>query len=645
MVVFCSNVAAVEKTLRRPWRVFPAAALTLLALILPVSSMTKKRLVILGFDGLDPTLLKTYMDQGKLPNMKRLAESGTFANLATSNPPQSPVAWSCFISGENPGEHDVFDFVVRNPKTYLPEIGMTEEATDKSAWKKIVAGLSGPSLKTRRKGPAFWDHLGKKGIKSIILRCPVTFPAEALQGRLISGMGTPDLRGTQGHSSFYSTNKTPTGEIHGKWVEVAWSGSEIKTEVFGPWVQSAGGRKEASIPMTITRLPNEIRLEIGDKKIVMETGRWSDWIPLQFKTGPFSTINGIVRFHLNKTDPFELFMTPVNIDPQNPALSISYPTDYAKEIFQKIGYYYTQGMPYDTWALNESRLSEEKFLEQAYSIVDENMKTLDMELGRFDDGLLFCYFGITDLVQHMFWRYHDSTHPAEASSTSSAVREAIPNVYKKADDIVGHVVSKLPEGTGLLVMSDHGFGSFRRAAHLNSWLRKNGYLELQGNAKEGKEFFTNVDWSQTQAYSVGFGGIYINQFDREKNGIVYKGAETENLKSELIGKLTQWKDENGRAVIKKVYRKEELYQGPRAENGPDLYVGFNLPYRASWQTGLGAAPAALIEDNARAWSGDHLCDPDLVPGVFLSSSKTASAGLSITNLSSMILHFFGVDEK
>jgi len=604
--------------------------------------MSSKKMLVLGLDGFDPTLAEKFIAEGLLPHFKKLAESGSFARVATSNPPQSPVAWSCLISGTNPGQHDVFDFVIRDPKSYMPEIGMTERK--KTGMKDLFSGLTGPAVSTRRKGEAFWDVLGKNHVKSVVLRMPVSFPATQMEGRLLTGMGTPDIRGTQGMFTFFTTTGQKDPESRGRITPVAWKDNVIETEAVGPRVQGLTGPKDATVPIRIQKLKGgKIKLTVSTTAMELGTGEWSPWVRLTFKANVVNEITGICRFHLNSADPgLELFMTPVNIDPQAPAMPISYPTEYARELFEKVGNYYTQGMPYDTWAMNEGKLTEEKFLEQAYSILDENLAMMRMELDRFDAGLVFCYFGITDLISHMFWRYSDPEHPKKGVSTNPAVKNAIRDIYKRMDEVLGEAMTKVGPDTAILVISDHGFGSFRRSVHVNSWLRDNGFLALKDGAKVGADFLTNVDWAKTRAYSVGFGGIYINQFGREKDGIVYKGAETEQVKKEISDKFAALKDSNGAAVVKRVYTSAELYSGPYAGNGPDLFIGFDTYYRASWQSGLGSAPKNVIEDNDRLWGGDHLCDPSLVPGVIFSNLKLNGANATLLDIGPTILKHFGL---
>ena len=599
-----------------------------------------KKMIIIGMDGLDARICQKMMDQGELPHFKSIAAKGAFLPLQTSNPPQSPVAWSCFISGHNPGQHSVFDFITRDPKTYLPEIGMTE--VSKTSKGGFLSRTSGPQVKSRRKGKAFWDVLSENGVPSVVLHCPVTFPAEPLNGRLISGMGTPDIKGTQGIFTYYTTLSVEKKDIQGRITTVKWDGDQIQSVLTGPKKREAGQVKEVDVPVQLTRINRDkIKIEIQGTSQELAVGQWSDWFQIQFKLGFLNNISGISRFHLEAVEPdLKLYCTPVNLDPAKPAMKISYPDDYAAELYKHMGFYFTQGMPYDTWALNEERLNEKSFLEMAYQIQDENLAQFHYELGRFKGGLLFCYFGITDLIQHMFWRYTDPHHPNTATSPDPQIQNAIPQVYKHMDGVLGKILEKLDPDTHLLVLSDHGFGSFRRAVHINSWLRDNGYLVLTNGDNEGKELFKNVDWSQTRAYSLGFGGIYFNRFGREEYGIVYPGAETDILKREMEPKLLDWRDEDGTKMIHALYEGKELYFGPHADQGPDFFIGFNDGYRASWQTALGAAPQVQIEDNLKKWGGDHLCDPSLVPGVLFSNQKLKVQQARLVDLAPTILSFF-----
>lgn len=215
------------------------------------------------------------------------------------------------------------------------------------------------------------------------------------------------------------------------------------------------------------------------------------------------------------------------------------------------------------------------------------------------------------------------------------------------DGILGGVMASLEEEDVIIVMSDHGFDTFRRSAHINSWLMSNGYLALKdANATSGRELLIDVDWSGTKAYAIGFGAIYINQKGRERDGIVNPGAETESLKNEISGKMKAWTDvKYGKPVANRVYSREEIFWGPYERDGPDLYVGFNIGYRTSWQTALGAVPGVLIEDNLKKWSGSHLFDPNLIPGIILSNRKIEKENPSILDIAPTILYSVGFSRE
>jgi predicted AlkP superfamily phosphohydrolase/phosphomutase len=247
----------------------------------------------------------------------------------------------------------------------------------------------------------------------------------------------------------------------------------------------------------------------------------------------------------------------------------------------------------------------------------------------------------------MFWRYRDERHPLYEKNAPSEYKDAIRNCYMKLDGVVGEVLAGLKEGDTLIVLSDHGFGTFRRAAHINSWLKANGYLKLKKDqARPGGELLKDVDWSSTKAYAIGFGAIYINQKGREGKGLVEPGSETENLKTEIAEKMRGWSDDQyNEPVVKNVYKREEIFWGPYAGQMPDLYVGFNPGYRASWQTALGAVPEALLEDNLKKWSGDHLFDPKSVPGVLFTNKRVKTKAPSIYDIAPSVLKLIGYTDE
>jgi len=597
-------------------------------------STFKNKIVILGFDALSPDIVERLMKEGKLPNLSRLKERGSYSHLATTNPSQSPVAWSGFATGQNPGKNGVFDFIIREPESYKLDLSLS----------KLEKGLPQRILQTK----GFWNYASDEKVPTTVINCPVTFPPDEIYGEMISGMGVPDILGTEGTFTFYTSEELDKANyIGGKCFHVRKS-SLMVMNLIGPRVaQGAGKAENVKVPFKAALQDKTAVIEFQKNKAQLKAGEWSDWQEVTFDLGFMRKAKGIFKFYLVEAEPnFKLYISPINFDPRSPYFKISSPAGYSRELADKIGLYHTQGMPMDTWAVNEGRLSEEPFLQQVDDIFKEKKAMLDYELSRFENGILFCYFEAVDTVQHMFWRYIDPQHPLYEANAPEKYKNMIDSWYQSLDGVLGDVMQKLGPDDTLIVLSDHGFSTFRRAAHINSWLKSNGYLALKNPyADEGAELLLDIDWSKTRAYSIGFGAIYINQQNREGKGIVSPGEQTQQLKDEISEKLQKWVDDKyNEPVIRKVYRKEDIFWGDKAQNAPDLYVGFNKGYRASWQTAMGGVPKDLMEDNLKKWSGDHLIDPALVPGVVFCNRKITKENPSIYDIVPTILKTIGFDE-
>jgi len=604
-------------------------------------SKMKKKIIILGIDALDPEITERLMDEKRLPNFLKLKNSGTYSKLKTTVPSESVVCWTSFSTGLNPGGHGIFDFIMRDPKTYIPYLSLNEvkEEIREINLGKFIFRFKKLKVENRNKGKNFWEILSQKNIPSYIFFCPNTFPAKPIKGKMLSGMGVPDLYGLIGRFSFYTTKplSEEDKESRGKIISVKVKDSLIETFIYGPRINYKERNTESTIPLKIRIIPEKkIEINLLGKKIFLQEGEWSSWQRLYFKTGFLGKVYGIVRFYLKSIEPeFALYMSPINFDPLNPVFPISYPKNYVKRFAKKWGLFYTQGMPHDTWALSENRLDEKAFLQHTDMILEERRKILEEELNKFKAGVFFFYFDTLDVIQHMFWRYIDKEHPLYEEN--SPYQDTIFKYYEKMDEILGKVLERIDEDTILIVLSDHGFSSFRRTVNLNRWLLEEGYLHLKEGFREGKELFEGIDWSRTYAYAIGFGGIYLNKIGREKYGIVDEKEEM-RLKEEISWKLKNLKDpEKGESVISAVYKNEEIFSGPYAQEGPDLFVGTKWGYRVSWKTALGMVPENLIEDNSKKWSGDHLIDPELVPGVLFINRKMNLDNPKITDIVPLIL--------
>ena len=605
------------------------------------------RLIIVGLDGLDPELATQFMAKGKLPNLAELRETGHFSPLKTTNPPISPVAWSSFMTGTNPGKHNIFDFLRRDPGTYLPGLSSAEIGTSGRFLRlgKIKIPLGKPRLKILRKSVPFWKILGEHGIFSTVLKVPITFPPEKFKGLLLSGLCTPDLKGSQGTFAFYTT-RSPDGRrlTSGYHLPLEGSGPVFETRISGPPDPFREGA-ELILPLRIEvdREKKTAELRIKRDRYLISEGILSPWVSLTFKAGLKTKIRGIAQFYLKSTSPeFELYLSPIQIDPEKPALPISHPLIYSVYLSKLFDSFATLGLPQDTWALNEKVLTDSGFLQQTYRVHDKLEKIFFHSLTRLKGGLLCCVFDTTDVIQHEFWRYLEKDHPALKESETPKP-EVIENLYRRMDEFIGRVRKELKPRDLLIICSDHGFKLFRRGVNVNAWLHQNGYLHLKEGKATSGEWFKDVDWSKTRAYAFGLSGLYLNRRGREKEGIVEPEAVA-GLKEELIRKLSALRDEeNGKKeAITTLYDTDRIYTGPYKENAPDLILGFPPGYRHSWESVSGEVNQDVFIDNEKAWSADHCIDHRFVPGVFFSDRKVKGDDFSIQDLAPTALDLFGI---
>lgn len=605
-----------------------------------------KKAIVIGFDGMEPRLVERFIEQGQLPHLARLRKEGTYRHLESTLPALSPVAWSTFQTGVEPGKHSIFDFLHRNPKTYLGELSSAQIQASSRAFRfgNLRLPLGKPTIRCLRKSKPFWKVLGENGIPSMILRVPITFPPEPFRGISLSAMCVPDLRGTQGTFSYYTTNPQPeVTKTGGHVIPLETRNGSIQTWITGPMHPFRNDETPLRVPLSIRLSDASARLQIDGKTYGLQPGQYSPWVPLAFRAGPLK-IRGIVRFYLRSVRPsLDLYMTPVNIDPATPSLPISHPKTFSVYLAKKFGPYATLGLAEDTWALNEGVLDDRSFLEQCYAIHREREKMFWDAMEHLRKGLMVCVFDITDRTQHMFWRYEDEGHPGYRPDAPEPFRDLFQEVYRQADTLIGRVLERIDSDTLLIVMSDHGFRSFRRCFNVNTWLHQNGYLACEPGQEPG-EWFNGIDWSRTRAFSVGLAGIYINQKGRERKGIVEPGEEKERIKKEIIAKLGGLEDpETGQIAILDVIDTTEAYTGPYRENAQDLIIGYNEGYRTAWESATGRVTAQVFYDNSKRWSGDHCLAPDKVPGVLFSNFRFSSEHPRIVDIAPTVLSAFGIE--
>jgi predicted AlkP superfamily phosphohydrolase/phosphomutase len=651
----------------------------------PPAGRYPQKLVILGFDGMDPTLLRRWVDAGQLPNIARLASGGGIYPLATTHSPESPTAWASFATGTNPGKHNIYDFLVRDTATYLPDLAMVRREPPRFLFDYVP--IARPKLFSTRGGTSFWVTAGSAGVRSSILTVPVTFPPETVpNGELLAGLPLPDIRGTMGTFYYFATDlsryEEGNTEFGGILKRLVFENDVARTELVGPpnpivrqKLLAVRGREPLSdadraelaalqvqqdvgLPLTVrwNRGAHTATVDIDGQAITLEPGAMSKWVDLEFRINLFVKVQGMVQLLLMRADTeLQLYVSPVNWKPDAPPVPMSAPASFAGDLYDAIGPYRTLGWAEATWPLNEGRMDERTFMDDLYRAFDDRAQVILNRLVAKNWDLLVGVIESTDRVQHMMWRLLDEKHPMYDAALAKTYGDSILRVYRRADQFVGEVLERIDPGTEVVIVSDHGFHSWRKSVNLNTWLVQEGYMTLQGQAPGEKrlddlfggsgEFWENVDWTHTRAYAMGLGQIYFNLRGREAHGIVSPGAEAAELADELRARLLTMTDpQDGTRIVREVYKRDDVYSGEYLQNASELQVGMEDGYRVSWQTTLGGSPPGIVYDNMKKWSGDHGgFDYATTPGILVTGRPLAADAPSIMDIAPTVLKFFGLD--
>lgn len=598
------------------------------------NAATGKRLIVLGIDGLDPKLASQYMDQGRMPHLAELARRGSYARLATSAPPESPVAWADFITSQHSEGHGIYDFIHRDLQTMEPYLSTSrsQPASHQLRLGRWSFPLSSASVELLRDGRPFWDYLDERGIPVSVLLIPASYPpGRHGHARVLAGMGTPDLLGTYGVFQLYTNDpKWSAKEIAGGRVHsiVVRRGDPTLAALDGPSnpLLAEATAMTVRIELTVDEHQSIALVRIGGEERLLAPGEWSDWVPVSFNPGLLGqSVPGMVRLHLESIEPYVvLYVSPVNLDPGAPAQPFATP-GFAEQLAGAVGRFHTLGIPEDTKALESGVFTDEEFLAQAGAVLDERVRLLDQALDESQSGLLFVYLGSIDQLSHAFWRTLEPDAPPELRRLA----HVLPDYYARIDEIIGRAAAR---GSDLLVMSDHGFASYRTKVNLNTWLHENGYLAI----KEGKQ----IDWSQTRAYALGLNLLYLNVRGREPFGVV-SPDEQPRLVQRLKEALEGLRDPSSGERV--VARARVPAPGTHPERAPDLIVGYAPGYRSSERSALGQISDTVFEANHDKWSGDHCMDPEAVPGVIAGSwPLDTTHAPSLVDLGPTILEYFQV---
>ena len=598
---------------------------------------------MLGFDGMDPRLVQKWIDEGKLPNMRKLAKLGSLQRLETTPSPDAS-AWASFATGTNPGKHDIFDAIVRDTKTYHTAPGLFRR--DPPGF--LLVGYLPVVWQTLRRGTPFWVEAGRAGVRSSVLTVPLTFPPEEVpHGELLAGWPLPDIEGAAGMFSYFATDLTHAerftesggrpDELGGIRNQLVFDGDTAHASLFGPPIDDGSGG-HVTLPFSIfwNRAGKTATITIGDSSVRLQEGEWSKWIHLIFRE-PVRT-HGMAQLYLIRAGTaLQLYVSPIHWDPENPPAPISSPASLAADLYERLGPYRTLGSAAATAGLDANVIDEKVFMDDVYRAFDDRAQVILQRIDTHRWDLLVGGVDSIDHVQHMMWRLTDPSHPMYDRALAAKFGDAIERVYRRCDDLVGEVVSRVGPTTPIVIVSAYGVHSFKQSVHLNAWLEQEGF--------QIRRALRDIDWSQTKAYALGFGQIYLNLKGREGSGIVAPGAEARAVEDDVAARLMALTDpKSGARVVQAVYRAAALYTGPYAGHAPDLQVGTADGYRVAPPQSLYLNQATeVLSANMKKWSGDHASfDYKSIPGTLISSRPVLMADPRIVDIAPTVLRYFGV---
>ncbi len=614
-----------------------------------------KKMLVLGFDGMDPGIVNRLMGQGQLPNMQRLGEKGTFTMMRSTIPPQSPVAWGSFISGADPGVFGIFDFLHRDPENYTPIFSQSETLPSRLMVNlgKYRIPLKPGKVVLNREGRAFWDYMEDRGIPATLVKLPTNYPPSASGQRTLSGMGTPDILGTYGIYSLYTSDENESqSNLSPNNVYYAYIDENhvMEGQIEGPKNDLIKEGENVVVPFKVyvDDRHKTARIDIQGKEILIAEKEYSDWVEIEFSLiSHLASITGMVKFYLMEMgERFRLYISPTHVSPRNPAVPISTPSGYSRELADHVGLYHTISLPADTKALSQGTFSMENYITQSLSVFGESCRLFDYELQRFSgqkEGLLFFYFSSLDQGQHMFWALNDKEHPYYHPEESRKFAYITDEMYRKFDRVLGKTLKSIDPGIPVLVMSDHGFGPFRRAVNVNTWLVKEGYLKMTTpDISEEVSILEYADWPASKAYALGLNGLYLNLQGREQEGSVSAGDRRRLLEKIKAGLEAIVDPKNGQKVISCAYISEDNFSKNFIGRAPDIILGFDRGYRISDESALGSLSREMVSDNMGWWSGDHCVDPRKVPATFIANFKIQSPVPDMQDVAPTILKYFGI---
>ncbi len=619
-----------------------AAVLLALAARPAAAAAAGGRLVYIAIDGLGADQVEVAMASGLLPHLTDLRAHGGLVRLPPSLPATEEQLWTSFALGAGPGRHGVIAdtepgcvgaastrFRIEPPSFWFGQIRKTP-----------------PRVAASRPGKPFWSRLDAHGIPVELLFLPFTFPPDTLaHGRMLSGLGTPDLRLTRSTFTLLTARPlaaarvtVPGGELVLVEARADEQGQVFSAELEGPPDPRQGGKRlRAPVRIRLDPSGTAAHVEVAGTRYTVRQGEWGRALPVEFAFSPFSKVRGHVRPYLLALEPLSIYLTPLNIDPEAPYVPIAYPPGFAAELAGHVGRFDTVGWVEDTFALAAGVLGEKPFGTSVVRTVRMRATLVERELEREDWRFLAAAFLAPDRLGHTV------APPGGAAGIGAPLPRDMETVARQLDELVGRVHEQLRPEDQLIVFSTHGMAAVHREFDLGAWLVAEGYLAPAGPRDGATGDSLGVDWSRTRAVMCGPGGISVARSGREGTGGGTTAHESQLL-AEIRTKLEQLVDaETGEHPIAAVLRGDSLCAGPDAGRCPDLVLVCRAGYSiAPAGIGTGGVTGRFFAPSPAARTGEHTnADPELVAGFAITDVPPAVAVGTVADLAATALAHFG----
>ncbi|MBI4878667.1 MAG: hypothetical protein HY812_03275 [Planctomycetes bacterium] len=614
----------------------------------PREAPAEPKVAVLAFPGLDLALVERGMMEGWLPGFRRLRTSGTRLQLDARVPASATAAAATFRVGAGTSRHGVLDDwtmdleggrPVPAPGACRVRMAPLAELFPRGAPQGFPPAL--PLLESRLEQRSFLQDCGAGGLRCVVLRCAVGFPALTGGKLKVLGAGAlPDLSFGTGAYTFAvedaalpERRETARGGVILRALP-ATRGAACDTfliPVAGPPLLGEGASGRAVATIELRAAPDRARATAitSDHRIEVEAGRWSEPLVLRFAAAPGLDVFGRARLYIRPTGTrrMELYVEPPDFDPARPPAwqALSCPRDWGRELTARTGPLPRLAPAFPGAAFADAVLDARDAAAAVAAQFAAERRLFEWALVQGDYDVLYQSFSLLEDAA--------AIGPGAAEEIEF-LGERVPRqllldaATAAADQLVCATLAfvdggALGRGATVIIYSPYGAKAAMRAVDLNRVLVERGDLVLSGPPE--RPLWQRIDWSRTRAWSAGGGGIHVNLRGREPAGIVEPAALDAYLAGLAAHLLALQDPVTGARIVLSARRGAEL--APGQAGAPDLQVGLAEGCTVSFDAArmLRAGPW-LSSISTAAGSGPAGSDPSVVPGLFAMTRRTLMRG-------------------